>query len=98
MKIFSLESKASLVVWSVVLGLFFDGLSYRIFVTPASFCLGFYAVGDCIPAKSGFPIRSTLVDIPFLLIDLLFWILISFIILFAVRFFRKKSVKITTNL
>ena len=110
MKIFSLESKVNMVVWSVVFGvalnLIASLLVFELSSNGAIFqsCLVVPEPGVC------HYVSNQVIDIPFqvtindmgtgeykLIIDVLIWILISFIILFATRHFRKKNNQVTSN-
>jgi hypothetical protein len=110
MKIFSLQSKISLTFWSVGLGVVIDLAAFiksKFVWLPIGGCLNwaetrFYCTDFF--AQYGWPIRletklqASQVPILAFLYNGIFWISVSFIILFIVRHFRKKSVKITTNL
>ena len=106
MKIFSLQSKTSLVIWSVVLG--FAPLLF-IFLATSTSCRSLPCVG-----REGFPLVFKIVDfrripeqlmgvnnsqffVSYLIIDFLFWILLAFLILFIARHFRKKNGQMTSK-
>lgn len=118
MKIFSLQSKTGLVVWSAVLGLIIGILdnffiSYSLCNPVASSSLGELTANgyNCMEGLRayGYPfvshITSTVVGfVDFGLtqshhlndfLNILFWILVVFIILFISRYFKKKNNQIT---
>lgn len=106
MKIFSLESKKHLVVWSVVLG-----FAVNIVLNKITF-----KTNQCIPNPLGVMdgcVYNTIYGFPFpyweggfvnppfdnlYKFNFIFWILIVFIILSLVRHFRKKNNQITKSL
>lgn len=106
MKIFSLETKINLVGWSVGLGFLADMVASRFSNTHNCNPVGLEP-GACIFfEKHGWPFRYQLSDIgvDYLFIvhnivwlNLLFWVLAVFIILFAARYFRRKNYQITSK-
>jgi hypothetical protein len=103
MKIFSLESKTGLVAWSVVLGFLVNAVVY--FTTRHVDILGGFSSSDLSPVNVtsfGLPFHyyTTGTDLSHLFypFNLLFWILVVFIILFIIRYFRKKHYQISSKL
>jgi hypothetical protein len=97
MEIFSLQSKKSLTAWSVGIGLlvFIAGSlitlkSYQPIcsVSFLGICSKIYTFGYPWTADSD----ALLTKLP---ADLIFWILISFIVLFTIRHLRKKNYQIS---
>ena len=93
MKIFSLQSKTSLVVWSVVIGFVLNWLSYKVFVIQGKNCSDLLATVCLSPAQVGFPIRMSLIEFPLFCLNLLFWILFALIILSIIRYLRTKNIQ-----
>lgn len=94
MKIFSLQSKWSLLGWSFVSGYVLNNLAYRFLVTSGKNCSNLLA-GDymhCqIPPKTGFPIQTSMIAFNNqFLINLAFWILISLVALSLFKYFKSR--------
>lgn len=92
MKIFSLESKAGLVVWSVILGIVIERIIFPLSEIP------YPADGPAFYVTRGFPFIYYMslaefnpYDYSKLVLNLLVWIVVVLIILSLVRYFRKKK-------
>ena len=103
MKIFSLKSKTSLVLWAVVLGLFVNAVLFILSMRSYS-CSS--AAFDNLPNSNELAICTT-VGRPFSLdvniytntqnyvfyffVNLIFWILVVFMVLSLIRYFKYKK-------
>ena len=96
MKIFSLDPKSVLVIWSVFLGFVLNIFSILVFEKTDELHINVW--------KYGFPLQiDTINDYSNTgtikgVIDLIFWIVISLIILSTVRHFRNKNKPIAVKL
>jgi hypothetical protein len=95
MKIFSLQSKKSLVAWSVVIGFLLNWFSYTFIKSPSDKLNTNLLCGSdslCINGpKIGFPIHTDIIESQTFGINLLFWILAVVIILSLIRYFKNKK-------
>ena len=91
MKIFSLQSKTNLAVWSLILGLliYFVG-SYLYFVRSLNDCTSTLNDSDCMQK-----LQTMLLPLGNNYYSLIFWILVVFIVLSLIKHFRNK--KLSTN-
>ncbi len=113
MKLFSLESKLSLVGWSVLSGLLANTLFYYFSKVKIFDCFDLDCQREVIdygwpfkflPYKLNGYVPSTVKEILFypviryiFILDSLFWILIVFIILSLIRYFKKKNTSMTSR-
>lgn len=94
MKIFSLQSKTGLVVWSVALGILVNIVLYSIYFMLSFRCLDVMDAVICMKPFNAIFFWLRYGDYT----GFLFWILTSFIILFTIRHFRKKNYQLPSKL
>ncbi len=99
MKIFSLELKKNLALWGIILGLIVTSLLFisNKLLTPSPIeCFGSNPV-DClvnpIPGRPDFGWPIQFHNYHGFIYDLISWILVSLIILSAIRYFKYKNFK-----
>lgn len=91
MKVFSLQTKKHLVGWSVLLGVIVDYIIIKL--TYGGYACIQVVGAQCPSGYAGWPFKFDIwkqtdyLNLP----DLFFWIIISFIILFATRHFNKNN-------
>ena len=100
MKIFSLESKLDIVIWSIVFGFVVDFLLNLIVIQIPCFGFGCGELGAEGILRSGFPVYTQFQSSDFvetnlygLIFNAIFWILVSLIILSLIRYFKNKNGK-----
>ena len=94
MKIFSLQTKKYLVIWSLLLGLVLMVGIYQIQIPRTCQIPDVPGPSSCY--QNGFPLsvagqQATGPAIPSLLVDFVFWILVAFIFLSLTGYFIKKK-------
>ncbi len=102
MKIFSLATKKHLVGWALILG-FATGLLVHNNTFEGNACIAVVGIGACPVGFAGWPLRYTLVhanklvtsdvviqEFYLAVLDFIFWILIVFVVLSFIKYFRKK--------
>lgn len=90
MKIFSLQSKSYVILWSVVIGYVLNFIAYK--YTRASLsCL--FAPTDCPDLKGGWPFLYEFYKNNYYLVycNLIFWVLVSYISLSLIKYFKNKN-------
>lgn len=94
MRVFTLNSHVHIIVWSLALGFILNWLGYIFYQSPGPVYPELLCNGPelCIGVfKRGFPIHAEFMDFVSFIINLVFWILLSFFVLRFVRYFRNRQ-------